>query len=225
MNTIEIELNKELSKVLGADSNWLRLIESAASKRMRIQGGAFDDIVTNVSGDIIIKAKNGKFAEAIIRAKEASGNEEELVSNLSRVIKKATYFRVSDILRNNEKNPVNQDLEVAEYVVNKSRSTESDNLQFEEYKELILNELEVMATSFEWRNNSVRAKRLRLAKEVVLDRFNGYAMGDLMKKYNVASKATMQAILDDIRRAVSCIAIRLNDEVLIKGTLKTCRLY
>jgi hypothetical protein len=220
MNTIEIELNKELSKVLGADSNWLRLIERAAIKRMKIQGGAFDDVVANVSGDIILKAKDGKLAEAVIRAKDSSENEEELVSNLSHVVKKAAYFRVSDIMKNNEKTPSSRDLEEAEYVVKKNRSTESENLQLEEYKELILNELEVMATSFEWRNNSVRAKRLRLAKKVVLDRLDGYALGDLMKRHNVSSKATMQAILDDIGQAVARIAIRLDDEVLIKGTSK-----
>lgn len=52
----------------------------------------------------------------------------------------------------------------------------------------------------------------------MLDRLDEYAMVDLVKRHNVSSKSTMQAILDDIGQAVARIAIRLDDDVLIKGT-------
>lgn len=224
---IEDALNAELEQVLGAKHNWMGVIAGVAGRRaskfVQHGNGLLEDVVTDVSGDIIMQAKNGKLALAVIKAKEASHTDAELVENLRHVVMKATFFRVSDAMKWRHERGSTQfsqmgdgedTISFAESIEGRS-DTDADLSQ---YSELLQEELELMATAAEWQKKSRLAARYRRSKAMVQDRIEGSSMGELMEKFDIGSKGTMQLHLDDIGQALARLAGRLGDETLLQGT-------
>jgi len=230
MKELEAALNEELAKVLGAKHNWMGVIAGVAGRRAsefaRTKNGLLEDVVTDVTGDIILQAKEGKLAGAVIRAKEASHTDEELVENLRHVVMKAAFYRVSDAMKwryrsGTQFSQISAENDFSETV--EARPETETDLTY--YTDLLVNELEVMATAADWKHNRTgnpsypkQAKRLRKSKEMVPDRVEGMALKDLMEKYSVGSKGGMQQHLDDIGQALARVAGRLGDPTLVRGT-------
>lgn len=235
MKELEAALNEELAKVLGARHNWMGVIAGVAGRRAsefaRTKNGLLEDVVTDVTGDIILQAKEGNLAGAVIRAKEASHTDAELVENLRHVVMKATFYRVSDAMKWRYRTSTQfsqisaerfKDLTDFSETVEARPETDSD-LSY--YTDLLMNELEVMATAADWKHHRTgnpsypkQAKRLRKSKEMVPDRVEGMAFKALMEKYGVGSKGGMQQHLDDIGQALARVAGRLGDPTLVRGT-------
>jgi hypothetical protein len=233
MKRLEAALNEELVKVLGARHNWMGVIAgvavSRASEFARTKNGLLEDVIADVTGDIILAAKEGSFAGAVIRAKEASHTDAELVDNLRPVVIKAAFYRVSDAMRfryrsGTQFSQIGGTDGFAE-TVEARPDTDSDS-DLSEYTELLMNELEVMATTADWQYAKVGnpshfelAKRLRKSKEMVSDRVNGMVFKDLKAKYG-GSNQRMQDHIDDIRKSLSRVAKRLGDTTLIAGVAR-----
>lgn len=225
-------LNEELSNVLGANHNWMNVITVAVGKRASklFRNGLMDDVVADVSGDIIIHAKDGKLLEAVIRAKESSANEEELVQKLTATIVSAASYRTRDAMKGkyNRTMRASQFSQMGDgegdFAETVEARPESSGLELDEYTDLLVKELELMASIEEWnvqgkgRRNSL--SRLRLSKEVVVDRVQGMKLRDLMSKYGVTSKDTMNSIFMDINTAFARVAKKLNDPVLLRALEK-----
>jgi hypothetical protein len=236
MKELEAALNEELAKVLGAKHNWMGVIAGVAGRRASefswTKNGLLEDVVADVTGDIILQAKEGKLAGAVIRAKEASHTDAELVENLRHVVMKAAFYRVSDAMKWRYRSGT----QFSQINVSNSNSIHGDFADTVEarpetdtdltyYTDLLVEELEVMATAAEWKHNRTgnpsypkQAKRLRKSKEMVPDRVEGMALKDLMEKYSVGSKGGMQQHLDDIGQALARVAGRLGDPTLVRGT-------
>jgi len=223
MKELEAALNEELSNVLGARHNWMGVIAGVAGRRAsefsRTRNGLLEDVVADVTGDIIIQAKDGKLAAAVIRAKEASNTDDELVENLRHVVMKAAFYRVSDAMKwryrsATQFSQISEESDFAE-TVQARPEIESD---LSHYTELLVNELEVMATAADWKHKYKLAARYRRSKEMVPDRIEGMAFKGLMEKYSVGSKGSMQLHLDDIGQALARVAGRLGDPTLLRGT-------
>jgi hypothetical protein len=230
MKELEAALNEELANVLGARHNWMGVIAGVAGRRAsefaRTKNGLLEDVVTDVTGDIILQAKEGKLAGAVIRAKEASHTEAELVENLRHVVMKAAFYRVSDAMKwryrsGTQFSQISAETDFSETV--EARPETDTDLTY--YTDLLVEELEVMATAADWKHNRTgnpsypkQAKRLRKSKEMVPDRVEGMALKDLMEKYSVGSKGGMQQHLDDIGQALARVAGRLGDPTLVRGT-------
>lgn len=220
-------LNIELSKVLGVEHDWMDVISKTVQwQAMKLSNsGLLDDVVTDVSGDIIIQAKTGKLSIAVIRAKEQATNDTELLRNLVGTVKSATRFRTRDAMKlrydrtvkGSQFSQIEQNGEAGDFAEYVEARPESSGLELDEYTDLLVNELEVMATAAEWQSNNKLAKRLRLTKLVVVDRVQGMKLKDLMTKHGVRGKATMQAIINDINIAFGNVARELNDPVLLEG--------
>jgi len=232
MKELEAALNEELAKVLGARHNWMGVIAGVASSRAsefaRTKNGLLEEVVTDVTSDIILQAKEGAFAGAVIRAKEASKTDAELVENLRHVVMKAAFYRVSDAMRFRYGGGVTQFSQkengFAETV--QARPDTDADADLSEYKDLLVKELEVMATAADWQwdhtgnpSHLGLAKRLRKSKEMVSDRVDGMVMKDLKAKYG-GSKVLIQDHIDDIRKSLSRVAKRLGDETLIAGVAR-----
>jgi len=240
MKELEAALNEELAKVLGARHNWMGVIAGVAGSRARTSTapgefarskyGLLEEVVTDVTSDIILQAKEGAFAGAVIRAKEASKTDAELVENLRHVVMKAAFYRVSDAMRFRYGGGVTQFSQIGEEngfaeTVQARPDTDAD-ADLSEYKDLLVKELEVMATAADWQwdhtgnpSHLGLAKRLRKSKEMVSDRVDGMVMKDLKAKYG-GSKVLIQDHIDDIRKSLSRVAKRLGDETLIAGVAR-----
>lgn len=242
MKELEAALNEELVKVLGARHNWMglifRVVAGRSSEFARTNNGLLEDVVTDVTGDIILQAKKGAFAGAVIRAKEASHTDAELVDKLQHVVVKAAFYRVSDAMKwrygggiqfsqIGEENGFDETVCQRHVDLQQLKANPDTDDDLSEYKDLLVNELEVMATAADWHFDHTgnpgfqgQAKRLRKSKEMVSDRVDGFAMKDLMEKYGVGSKAGMQDHLADIRQSLSRVANRLGDRTLIAGVAR-----
>jgi len=224
-------LNDELTAVLGADFNWTKYIANiAASRASRFTKSAImEDIVTDVTGDILIQAKDGALAVAIAKAKEGAKTDDELLNNVKGVVMQATKFRVSDAVRWTYRQRAIQFSQLDPGGTRKGDSGQTfdgnslavaakDETDLESYKSLLVNELGLMAQAAEWKRQTKLARRLRLAATIVPDRIDGFTLAELQEKYGVKSSATVQAILDDIGQALARIAGRLQDPTLLRGT-------
>lgn len=220
------DLDRKLNEVLGASFNWMQYISSIAVNQARnfSKSGLIDDIVTDVVSDIVVQAeaKEGGLALALIRAKEASADDESLLRNVKGVVMQAAKFRVSDARRKWQrflKTPQFSQLDSdGESGINAVVDEHRDASEYESYKPLLVNELQLMAQAAEWKRQTKLARRLRLAAEVVPFRLDGETMGELMERFEVKSTATMQAILDDIGQALARVAARTGNPVLMAGT-------
>lgn len=223
MKELKDALNAEFGRVLGASHDWMGVIAGVVGRRAsefaRTKNGLLEDVVTDVSGDIIIQATTGKLHAAVIRAKEASSTDAELVENLRHVIMRAAYFRASDAMkwRYRSRTQFSQIGEENGFGDTVEARPEPEN-DLSSYTDLLVKELEVMAAAAEWQNRHRLAKRYRRAKEMVPDRIDGMAMAGLMEKYDIGSKGTMQLHLDDIGQALARVAGRLGDPTLVRGT-------
>lgn len=222
---LEDALNEELSKVLGVNHNWMGVITKSIVTRYRwLSGnGLIDDVIADVSGDIIIQAKDGRLSLAVIRAKELSTNDADLLKNLISTVFSATMYRTRDAMKLTYDRALKASQfsqmgdgegDFAEVV---EARPESSGLELDEYTDLLVEELELMAAVSEWNNHNKMAKRLRLTKLIVVDRVQGMKLKELMEKYKISSKATMQAILDDINTAFGTVAKKVNDPVLLQA--------
>jgi len=237
-------LNEELVAVLGAEFDWAQYIASIAAHRASkfTKSAIMDDIVTDVTGDILIAAKDGTLAVAIAKAKEAE-TPAEVLHNVKGVVMQATKFRVSDAVRwtyrtkavqfsqiehwsgsdvdrgrriaSVQAKPRRRALDRGRRIASVQANDESD---LEQYKSLIVNELGLMAQAADRKKQTKLARRLRLAATVVSDRVDGFTLTELQEKYKVKSSSTMQAILDDIGQALARVAGRLQDPTLLRGT-------
>jgi len=217
MNT----LNDELVAVLGTEFNWTQYIASIAANRASrfTKSAIMEDIVTDVVGDIIIEAKDGTLAEAVVKAKEASHTPAELLHNVKGVVMQATKFRVRDAVKWKYRQRAVQFSQIeqdGQRVANIPEREEGGNL--DAYKPLLVNELELMAAQADRQRQTKLARRLRLAATIVPDRVDGWTLVDLKAKYGIKSKSTMNAILDDIGQALARVAGRLQDPTLLYGT-------
>ena len=222
-------LNEELSKVLGANHNWMEVITRAVnSKASRFSNnGIIDDVITDVSGDIILQAKDGKLSIAVIRAKQSSTTEDELLLKLKAMLSSAAMFRTRDAMKSTYNRPLRASQfsqmgdDEGDFAETVEATPESSGIELDDYINLLVNQLELMASIEEWKvgqrggRNSVA--RLRLSKEVVVDRVNGMKLKALMSKYGITTKATMNAILEDINTAFAAVAKKLNDPVLLRA--------
>lgn len=221
-------INDELVEVLGADFNWAQYIASIAANRASrfTKSAIMEDIVTDVTGDIIIEAKDGTLAVAIAKAKEGATTDAELLHNVKGVVMQATKFRVSDAVRWKYRQTVVQFSQIERVDTLAGRNREKQRIGSvpareesspESYKPLLVNELGLMAQAAEWKHQTKLVRRLRLAAAIVPDRVDGWTLEDLMEKYGVKSSSTMNAILDDIGIALARVAARLQDPTLLRG--------
>lgn len=213
-------LNEELTAVLGAEFDWAQYIASIAARRASkfTKSAIMEDIVTDVTGDILIQAKDGTLAVAIAKAKEGSNTPDELLHNVKGVVMQAAKFRVSDAVRWTYRQKA---VQFSQIEVDGQREWHVDKAQesnLEEYKSLLVKELGLMAQAAEWKRQTKLARRLRLAATIVSDRVDGFTLDELQEKYGVKSSSTMQAILDDIGQALARVAGRLQDPTLLRGT-------
>ena len=220
-------LNAELSNVLGAKHDWMGLITGVASRRanLLVRSGMIDDVVTDVSSDIIVDARDGTLSEYIVNVKTASKTEAEFVENLRHVMMKVVFYRVSDIMRKRSRasQPFsqinnNEDGDFAQTIVDQHTEADDDgNLDFEQ---LIIDELELMAIGSEWRGHYRRAAKLRRVKLIVHDRIAGMTLRALMKKHKIGSIPTIHSMIQDIGPAIANVGKRLDNNLLIRGTAK-----
>jgi hypothetical protein len=225
MKELKDALNAEFARVLGASHDWMSVIAGVVGRRAsefaRTKNGLLEDVVTDVSGDIIIQATQGRLHAAVIRAKEASSTNDELVNNLRHVIMRAAYFRASDAMKwkyrtRTQFSQIGEENGFGDTV--EARPEPESDLDLSNYTDLLVQELEVMAAAAEWQSKHRLAARYRRAKEMVPDRIDGMAMGGLMEKYDIRSKGTMQLHLNDIGQALARVAGRLGDPTLVRGT-------
>jgi len=210
-------MNDELVKVLGADFDWASFIKTAAMKRASgYHQAILDDIVADVTADIILAVKDGKLAVAISKARDASKDETELLKNLKGVVWQAAKYRVGDAVKWKYRKRAIQFSNIEGEFSIQARSDNSNEV--DEYKPLLVNELNFMASTAARHGKDKLAKRLRLAAQVVPDRIDGLVLGQLMERHGVVSSSRMQAILDDIGQALAHVAGRLNDPTLLHGT-------
>jgi len=231
MNDLEVALNNELTNVLGAKYNWLGVIAGTVGRRASSfaahKNGLLEDVVTDVTGDINIQARDGTLSKAVIRAKEASKTEAELVDNLRIVVMKAAYFRASDAMKWRYRS-LTQFSQVAGETrydnfseLIPARSEAESEFGTPDYVKLLIDELELMALAEEWGGKGQfkhNAKRLRFAKEIVRDRVGGMSIRPLCKKYGLKRGSTAAAILHDIEQALVRVARKSKDSTLIRGT-------
>lgn len=216
-------LNKELSKVLGVDHDWMGVITKAVNNRYRwlSKNAWIDDVVTDVSGDIIIEAQSGGLLNAVIRAKQSSKNDAELLKNITSTVQSATMYRARDAmkLRYDRNLKASQFSQMGDEVnfSDTIEATPDSSLDLDDYIKLLVDELELMATASEWMGKNRMATRLRLTKEIVVDRVYGMKLKELMTKYGISSKATMSSILDDINTAFGRVAQKANEPILLQA--------
>ena len=208
-------LNEELIAVLGAEFDWTQYIASIAAHRASrfTKSAIMDDIVTDVTGDILIQAKDGALAVAIAKAHEAD-TPAEVLHNVKGVVMQATKFRVSDAVRWTYRQRATQFSQIEKEGNRIAEIPAHEETDLGQYKTLLAKELELMAQAAEWK----LARRLRLAATIVPDRVDGWTLQELQEKYGVKSSSTMQAILDDIGQALARVAGRLQDPTLLRGT-------
>lgn len=227
MTELEAALNKELSAVLGASHNWLGVIAGVAGRRAsefaRTRNGLFEDVVADVTGDIIVQARTGNLLLAVIRAKTKSETDEQLVDNLRHVVMKAAYFRTSDAMKGRYRSvtqfsQIDDELDFRGEIQAPDDFNEDSDSDLSYYTDELEKELELMAVTAIYQHKNKLAKRYRRAKEMVPDRVGGMPMGKLMLKFDIHSKGTMQLHLDDIGKALARVAERLGDPTLIRGT-------
>lgn len=213
-------LNEELTAVLGAEFNWAQYIASIAAHRASrfTKSAIMEDIVTDVTGDILIQAKDGTLAVAIAKAKEGASTDAELLHNVKGVVMQATKFRVSDAVRWTYRQRATQFSQIEADGNRIAEIPAHEEADLEQYKSLLANELELMAQAAEWKKQTKLARRLRLAATIVPDRVDGWTLPELQEKYGVKSSSTMNAILDDIGQALARVAGRLQDPTLLRGT-------
>lgn len=219
-------LNAELSSVFGADYDWLQVITSVVNRR--VNSGLVDDVLTDVTGDIILegKDKTGALATSIIRIKDGSKSEAELLQNLQRTVRAVAYYRTSMVVRHRYQHNAIQfsqfDTDSKGQFSDTIQSRfESEELESEKYAKLLMDELELMATAEEWKNrpnSAALAKRYRLAKEMVPDRIAGKTLKYLMPTYGITSKSQFHVVLNDIQTALSRVAKRIGNVRLMQGT-------
>jgi hypothetical protein len=234
MNSIENALNQEFANVLGTNHDWMKIIAGTVSRRAnkfaQTQNALLEDVITDVSGDILIQAKSGGLAEAIIQAKNNSKDNDELVENLRHVVMKAAFYRASNVMRGEHEKYQkvirfsqmnNEDADYSQTIQAPTLENDEENQnQYQDYVDLIVDELELMAQAHQRKNKNRLAKRFRLAQEVARNRAKGMNINQLMTIHNVPSKSTMQAILDDIAHALANVAKQSNNNTLLYGVKK-----
>lgn len=215
-------MNDELVKVLGVEFHWTKYIAAIAANRASAytKNALMEDIVADVTADIIMSAKDGRLAVALSKAKEASADETELVKNLKKVVMKAAWYRVSDAVRYRYKQRSIQFSQIGTEEsgpLDVAARFEGEEIG-QEYGVLLAKELELMAQAAEWKKQTKLARRYRLAATVVPGKLEGLTMPELMERHEVKSSSTMQAIFDDIGQALARVAGRLQDATLLRGT-------
>lgn len=219
------ELDRELAKVLGAEFNWGQYIRSIAVHQAKQFGKSaiLDDIVTDVVTDLFIAAKDGKLAVALVKAK--GDTEDATLNNVKGVVMQAAKFRVSDARRKWDR-WLNRTTQFSQIVTRDGADNGAGDVaahsdttgEYEAYKPLLANELELMAVRAEGRKETKLARRLRLAAQIVPGKLDGKTISELQAEFGVKSTATMQAIFDDIGQATARVAGRLQDPTLLAGT-------
>lgn len=216
----------------GAVQDYEGIIASMVVSRMGLvrNSAKFEEVVADVTSDLVISSQTGGFATSIAKAKENSTTPEELVKNMKSVFMSGVWYRIQTAIRNKKKrittfsdleDSVPQDNRKNESVfevltIDKKRGNEHH--EYLSYGDMIVEELEVMATAAEWINKNRLARRYRLAKEMVPGRLAGKSMLELKDEFSVKSRATMQDIFHDMQRAMSSVAKKTQNDILLRGT-------
>lgn len=151
----------------------MQYIASIAAHRASkfTKSGIMDDIVTDVTGDILIAAKDGTLAVALAKAKEAE-TPAEVLHNVKGVVMQATKFRVSDAVRWTYRTKAVQFSQIKQGDRRIASVQANDESALEQYKSLIVNELGLMAQAAEHRpqrsrRGSTRRQEVALARACV----------------------------------------------------------
>lgn len=223
ISPLRAALNEELSMNLGAKYNWMSVIDVVVHNRSNLsRSGLGEDVVTDVSGDLMLDIRSGKLSRSINHAHNSSKTEDELIDGLRRIVMKAAFFRASDAMKKKYRRGAMQfsqmksdddddDFDVADVESDIQASEDVD------YGQLLIDEFELMAVKAEWNHSGRLAKRYRKIKEIIPDRFDGMTMKDLMKKHGINSKGTFQHMINDIITVFSRVAEKLGDKKLVEG--------
>ena len=220
-------MNDLLTGVLGGvEYNWEKHIHRVVASNMPrlARSGRLQDVITDVTSDFVLASQDGSLKETIIKAKENSEDDVQLLDNMKKVLNRGIWYRTSTAIRSGKRKKVasfsevdqgDTDEEIANSLMDHRIDSDKEYLA---YGDELVKELEVMATAAEWKNNHRLAKRLRLAKEMVHSRLEGKTFGELQVQFSVKGTATMKAILDDMGQALARIAARTGDSTLLNGT-------
>ena len=216
----------------GAAQDYEGIIASMVVSRMGLvrNSAKFEEVVADVTSDLVVSSQTGGFATSIAKAKENSSTPEELVKNMKSVFMSGVWYRIQTAIRNKKKriatfsdleDSIPQDNRKNESVfevltIDKKRGNEQH--EYLSYGDMIVEELEVMAVAAEWINKNRLARRYRLAKEMVPGRLSGKSMLELKDEFSVKSRATMQDIFHDMQRAMSSVAKKTQNDILLRGT-------
>jgi hypothetical protein len=189
-------LDAELTKVLGVDGQWMKVIEKAVGER--VQGATQDDFVATVSGNIVLllraKEENG-LTKALAKARESAATEDELRKSFAKILRRATKFRVT------EKGAVTNSKVIYFSHMADEGATLPGRLQHsdENLHDRLLDELEKMKEESDsvWHRH-----RLSEAKKFVEGRLAGEKSGDLRERLKIKKGAKTQAINEMIAEAV-----------------------
>jgi hypothetical protein len=203
-----MNLNGELVNVLGVVYDWDKYIArilAGTTARGFTKNALMEDIVVDVTGDIIMEAKDGGLAAAIAKAHEASKTDAERLRNVQGVVMQATKFRGSNAVRYRYRSKMPNMAEGVDVAARPETETLDD------YEGLIIKELEKMAANAEPR----LARRYLLSAKMVPAKLAGAGFGELKAAFGVKGKATMAAHIDDIQQAFVRVAARQGDETLL----------
>lgn len=214
MNT----LNDQLVHILGVDHDWESLIRATAASRASSirNSAAFDDLVLNVTGDLILQL-DGQLSFSIAKAKES----DDVLESLKKVLRTATWFRVSDYMKH--MHDKRKSVQFSQFENDENFDVqEKQNHEFEmsQYETILIQELLKMSEEARVLHKTQLSRRYRLASQMIPDRLAGKSLVELKQSYEVKSKATLQSILDDMGIALSRIAGQLQDSTLLYGTRK-----
>ena len=198
------DLDCELTKVFGVANNWSAYIRRVAT-RMAVRfcrNAILDDMVTTIITEIYFNAQQGKLCEALMRAKDASHNTDELLSNVQGVVTQATKYRISHERRQVEHNiffmPMDDMTELCEH----------EETSLTHYVTMIVEELKTMAETAKQVPNLRLANRYLLAAKVAPDRINGGKSRELMRVHSIGSSATWRRLMLDIGQAIVVVGER-----------------
>lgn len=218
----------------GAAQDYEGIIANMVSRHMGLnrQSAKFDDVVTDITSDLVIAAQEGGLQLAIAKAKANSSDDETLAKNMKSVFMTGVWYRIQTAIRNKKRKTIT--FSEIEAIAKSDSAKESDKLLFDvlavdkkrgneeheyrSYGQMIMDELETMALASEWGNKTRLAKRYRLAKQMVPGKLAGKTMTELRDEFAVKSLATMQAIFDDMAKATAWVASKTQNEILLFGT-------
>lgn len=203
-----MSINECLAESFGVKHDWERVIIKVAHNRAsRFQGnGIMDDIVADITSELVIKAKSeGGFKDSLQKARENSSTPEELVANTEKVVRTAAWYRVTHKMKRH----LNGDVQFSQIGNSNADDDFSDSipgasseLDYDMLRDALIAELNKVSES---PIDARLQRRYKMAAEIVPDRLSGMTFDQLIEKYHIKSRSTLQAILEDIQRVTLSI--------------------